>query len=217
MARIFEPFSRAEDSRISTIEGTGLGMTIALNIVRMMGGSIAVKSSPGVGSQFTVTLFLKLVTSSAGTGEPGREVSGEEERREWRFEGHRILLVEDNEINREIAVELIGETGALGECAEYGKQGVEMFAGKKPGYYSLIIMDIQMPVMDGYKATRAIRSLPREDGRQIPIIAMSANAFAEDISASREAGMNEHITKPLDVDRLMGCMHYWMNGGDGCT
>ena len=217
VARIFEPFSRAEDSRISTIEGTGLGMTIALNIVRMMGGSIAVKSSPGAGSQFTVTLFLKLVTSSDGTEEPGREVSGEEDRREWRFEGHRILLVEDNEINREIAVEVIGETGALVECAENGKQGVEMFAGKEPGYYSLIIMDIQMPVMDGYKATRAIRSLPREDGRQIPIIAMSANAFAEDISASREAGMNEHITKPLDVDRLMGCMHYWMNGGEGCT
>ena len=92
-----------------------------------------------------------------------------------------------------------------------------MFAGKEPGYYSLIIMDIQMPVMDGHAATRAIRSLPREDSSHIPIVAMSANAFAEDISASREAGMNEHITKPLDVERLMNCMDYWMNQRQGGT
>lgn len=210
---IFDPFSRAEDSRISTIEGTGLGMTIAQNIVRMMGGSIAVKSRLGEGSQFTVTLFLKRHRDSEENSLSAEHPDPPEEK-EWSFEGHRILLVEDNEINREIAMEVIGETGAVVDCAENGKEGLELFAQSSPGYYSMIIMDIQMPVMDGYAATRAIRSLPREDSSRIPIIAMSANAFAEDISASREVGMNEHITKPLDVPRLMGCMDYWMNGGE---
>lgn len=213
---IFEPFSRAEDSRISTVEGTGLGMTISLNIVRMMGGSISVKSSPGAGSQFTVTLFLKRQSVPWRENVPAGE-SDDNTPQEWSFAGHRILLVEDNEINREIAIEVISETGAVIESAENGKQGLEMFAGKEPGYYSLIIMDIQMPVMDGHAATRAIRSLPREDSSHIPIVAMSANAFAEDISASREAGMNEHITKPLDVERLMNCMDYWMNQRQGGT
>ena len=204
---IFEPFSRADDSRISTVEGTGLGMTIALNMIRRMGGDISVRSKLGVGSQFTVTLFLKK--------QSGEEARPPEEEGEVSFQGRRILLVEDNEINREIAWELLTDAGAEVECAENGQEALDRFTGTPPGYFDVILMDIQMPVMDGHGATRAIRALPREDGVQIPIIAMSANAFASDISASRAAGMNEHITKPLDVPRLLACLDFWLNGQGG--
>ncbi len=202
--RIFEPFSRAEDSRISSIEGSGLGMTIAQNIVRMMGGSIAVKSRPGQGSQFTVTLFLRQQDGTAEAAAP----SGAEQ---FSFQGCRLLLVEDNEINREIACEILLDVGAAVECAENGREALDRFSAADPGYYDLILMDIQMPVMNGCEAARAIRGLSRPDSASTPIIAMSANAFAEDIAASREAGMNEHITKPLDVPKLLQCLHNWLN------
>ena len=202
--RIFEPFSRAEDSRISSIEGTGLGMTIAQNIVRMMGGSIAVKSSLGKGSQFTVTIFLRQQDEEAASVPSTGEESVS-------FQGRRLLLVEDNEINREIACEILMDAGAMVECAENGRQALDRFSLAATGYFDLILMDIQMPVMNGYEAARAIRSLPRPDSASTPIIAMSANAFAEDIAASQEAGMDEHITKPLDVPRLMKCLDRWLN------
>lgn len=207
--RIFEPFSRAEDSRTGAIEGAGLGMTIAQNIVRMMGGDITVQSSPGKGSQFTVTIFLK---QQADETPDGPICSGEEQ--QISFQGRRFLLAEDNEINREIACDLLEEMGAEIECAENGRVALERFLAAPPGYYDLILMDIQMPVMNGYDATRAIRAQSRPDGAGIPIIAMSANAFAEDIAASREAGMNEHITKPLEVARLMECLNQWVNRKD---
>ena len=206
--RIFDPFSRAEDSRISKIEGTGLGMTIAQNIVRMMGGLIRVESALGKGSQVTVTLLLKLQDAPDRSeelpdspGEPGTDVL---------FQGRRILLVEDNAINREIAMEIIGATGAAVECASDGKEGLERFEDMPEGYYDMILMDIQMPVMNGYEATRAIRKLPRGDALSIPIIALSANAFTEDIAASREAGMNAHMTKPIDLSQLLAGMSRWM-------
>lgn len=202
--RIFDPFSRAEDSRVSTIEGTGLGMTIAQNIVRMMGGSIEVRSQPGKGSQFTVTVFLRQQSGESAAPPP------EETAQCPALRGRRLLLVEDNEINQEIACELLLDIGALVECVGDGKQALDRFTKSAPGYYDLILMDIQMPVMNGYEATRAIRSLPRPDGASIPIVAMSANAFAEDISASREAGMNEHITKPLNISRLLDCLGRWL-------
>ena len=203
--RIFEPFSRAEDSRTGAIEGAGLGMTIAQNIVRIMGGDIAVKSRPGEGTQFTVTLFLK-----RQTGEGPDAASCGPAYRARSFQGRRFLLVEDNEINREIACELLEEAGAAVEWAGNGQEALDLFRASAPGRYDLILMDIQMPVMNGCDAARAIRSLSRPDAAAVPILAMSANAFAEDIAASREAGMNEHITKPLDIPRLMDALSRWL-------
>jgi len=336
--QIFEPFSRAEDSRVSKIEGTGLGMTIAYNIVQMMNGSIDVESREGEGSKFTVTIFLrqrdtveegieqfadlpvlvvdddpydckaactildeigmksegvlsgreavKLVCRANQAGKdyfavildwkmpdmdgietarairrevgPGvtiiilsaydwseieeeasdagidgfiskpmfksrliyllKKITGRENDRkeigkknfsDYNFEGKRILLVEDNELNREIAEEIIRSTGVIVESAADGKQALEKFQEKDEGYYDLIFMDVQMPVMNGHEAAKAIRKLSRKDAEKIPIIAMTANAFTEDAMASRNAGMNEHITKPLNIEQLMECMNRW--------
>lgn len=205
--QIFEPFSRAEDSRISKIEGIGLGMTIVQNLARMMGGTVNVESSPSEGSRITVTLLLKLSnTASEEYASTLSQPSGENAL----FRGRKILLVEDNEINREIAMEIISETGASVECASNGKKGLERFEEMPEGYYDLIFMDIQMPVMNGYEATRAIRKLPRADASSIPILALSANTFADDITASRESGMDDHLSKPLDVPRLLASLRHWL-------
>lgn len=337
--KIFEPFSRAEDSRVSKIEGTGLGMTIAQNIVRMMNGDISVESKENEGSRFTVTLFLKqqntenvdirelqqlnvlvadddeyacestckILTDIGMCGEwvlsgeaavmrtqvaceegsdffavildwkmPGmdgietaRKIRGllgddvpiiilsaydwsevEEEARaagingfiskplfksrlvymfkqfigdfenmkstekssgEQRdFSNKRILLVEDNDLNREIAVEIIGETGVSIECAVNGQEAVQMYEDHEDNYYDLIFMDIQMPIMDGYTAVGRIRQSDKGDAADIPIVAMTANAFSDDIVQSKRSGMNEHITKPLDIEELMRCMEKWL-------
>lgn len=208
LPHIYEPFSRAEDSRISTTEGTGLGMTIAQNIVRMMGGFIKVESALGKGTKVTVTLLLKLRGIGRNTADVAEKT--EEMNADARFSGRRILLVEDNIINQEIAMEIIGTTGAAVECASDGKEGLERFESRPEGYFDMVLMDIQMPVMNGYEATRAIRKLPRRDALSVPIIALSANAFAEDIAVGREAGMNEHMAKPLDIDQLMTEMSRWM-------
>ncbi len=339
LERLFEPFSRAEDSRVSKIEGTGLGMTIARNIARRMNGDITVESEVGKGSQFTVTLPFRLAESAgmdterlvnlpvlvadddetagemtclilenigmqgeyvlsgreavervwehhqsnqdyfavildwkmpemdgietakairkkvgpevpiiilsaydwngveeearrAGVNgfiskplfrsrlvylfnqlaENGREQKGcDTEQAETRIApGKRLLLVEDNELNREIAEEIIGQTGVLVESVENGKEALERFEEMGENYYDLIFMDIQMPVMNGYEATAAIRRLPRKDAARIPIIAMTANAFAEDIQQSKRAGMNEHLTKPLEIEQLMQCLERWL-------
>lgn len=337
--RMFEPFSRAEDSRISKIEGTGLGMTIARNIARRMNGDITVESEIGKGTQFSVSLFFRL----ADTAEPctehlldlpilvadddqeasemtclilenigmkgeyvlcgkdavrrvweqhqagedffavildwkmpemdgiktarairkkvGPDVpiiilsaydwsSVEEEARsagvngfiskplfksrlvylfnqivgedkipkkrgenliaEKKLQGRRVLLAEDNELNQEIAEELIGQTGVIVESVSNGREAVERFEQMGENYYDLIFMDIQMPVMNGYDAASAIRNLDRRDASEIPIIAMTADAFVEDIKRSKMVGMNEHLTKPLNVELLLNCMERWM-------
>ncbi|MBP3361355.1 MAG: response regulator, partial [Clostridia bacterium] len=337
--KLFEPFSRAEDSRVSKIEGTGLGMTIARNIARRMNGDIAVESELGKGTKFVVTLILKLVDTEAPDTEKlmdlpvlvvdddknagemtclilenigmkgeyvlsGREAvqrvwehhrsnqdyfavildwkmpemdgietarairervgfdvpiiilsaydwsTVEEEARragvngfiskplfksrlvylfnqivekdkskelpeeeiftKVKLNGKRVLLVEDNELNREIAEEIIGETGVTVESAENGREALEKFEAADENYYDMILMDIQMPIMNGYEAAEAIRKLPRKDAAGIPIIAMTANAFAEDIQRSKNAGMNEHLTKPLDIEQLMKCLETWI-------
>lgn len=336
--KIFEPFSRAEDSRVSKIEGTGLGMAIAMNIIHMMNGTITVESELGKGSRFTVTVFLKQqdviapdveqfvnlpvlvadddrdsceaacqvldelgmksrwvlsgkeavkcvkdaheaeedffavildwqmpdmdgiatakeIRKQVGPDVPiiilsaydwskieeeareagvdgfvskplfrsklvylfrkltGREESGEQEKTETlperNFTGRRVLIVEDNELNREIAEEVIGSTGVSVESVENGSLAVERFEETEEGYFDLIFMDIQMPVMNGYEATKAIRGSTRKNGKQIPIIAMTANAFVDDIMDSKRAGMNEHIAKPLDFAKLIECMERW--------
>lgn len=206
---IFEPFSRAEDPEVSRTEGVGLGLSIAQNIARMMGGAISVKSIPGQGSQFTVTVILRLQNPSECPAIQPELIP--ESPSELSFRGCRILLVEDNKLNQEIAMELIGEIGAMVECASDGRKGLQRFAEMPEGYYDLILMDIQMPVMNGYEATRAIRKLPRMDASVIPILALSANVSADDIAAGREAGMNEHIAKPLDIPLLMERMDFWLN------
>lgn len=339
LKKIFDPFSRAEDSRISKIEGTGLGMTIAKNIASMMSGDIKVKSEEGKGTEFTVTLYMKqrsvmptnldrftdlpvlVVDDDAATGETacmilkdigmkgeyvlsGREAidrilehhktgndyftvimdwkmpeldgietariirqnvgadipiiilsaydwseveeeayragvdgfiskplfksrlvyffqqlakgnkKGEEKQEKYSIKEFlsekRILLVEDIEINREIAEEIISQAGIKVESVENGKEAVEKFIEKGEGYYNMILMDIQMPVMNGYEAAKAIRGLNQKDAADIPIIAMTANAFAEDIVQSKNAGMNEHISKPIDINKLIKCMEYWL-------
>ncbi|MFG6332877.1 MAG: response regulator [Lachnospiraceae bacterium] len=206
---VFEPFSRADDPNVSCSDGIGLGLSIAQNIARMMGGSISVKSKPGKGSQFTVTIILRLQNPAEHCEH--RQKPSSDDLRDISFQGCRILLVEDNELNQEIAMELIGETGATVECASDGRQGLRRFADMPEGYYDLILMDIQMPVMNGFEATRAIRKLPRADAASIPILALSANASPEDIAASRESGMNGHLAKPLDIPQLMQQMNYWFH------
>lgn len=337
---IFEPFSREEDSRSSKIQGTGLGMAITQNIIRMMGGHIQVESEIGKGSRFTVTIFLKLQEKEEMSFEeleglpvlvadddqiscestckmldeigmdsewvlsgqeavervvrtheednnfyavildwkmPGmdgletareiRKVVGAEvpliilsaydwseiemeardvgvdaflskpvfksgiarlfrELKEGKnqggvrsqlekvsrkdYSGKRVLLVEDIELNREIAREIIGMTGVQVEEAENGKIAVEKFSASESGYYDIILMDVQMPVMNGYDATSSIRALDRADASAIPIVAMTANAFAEDVREAKEAGMNEHLAKPLDFEKLIEMLERYL-------
>lgn len=335
--KIFEPFSRAADSRIDKIEGTGLGMSIAVNIARMMNGDIKVESEPGKGSKFTVIVYLKLddmtesdlavfgslsvlvvddeETACESTCEmlkslgmradyeldgeaavqrlqeanddkfaivildwkmPGKdgvettkeirrlvgsdvliviqsaydwadiesealsagvnafigkplfrsrlirvlkdvlgqnqeeEVSALEKFQQKDYSGKRVLLVEDNEINVEVAKELLGIVGIQVETAENGKLAVEAVTEKEAGYYDLIFMDIQMPVMNGYEASKAIRASEREDLKKIPIVAMTADAFADDIRKTEEAGMNAHISKPVDIEMLEDALGKWI-------
>lgn len=209
MKKLFEPFERAEDERVDGQQGTGLGMAITYNLVKMMNGSIRVESEPGKGSCFTVTLYLKLSENAETHPEASVEKSADE-LRSTSFEGRRVLLVDDNELNREIAAELLKMMKLDVECAVNGKEAVDKFAASEGGYYDLIFMDIQMPVMNGYDAVREIRKLDRPDAEKIPVVAMTANAFAEDVKEALNAGMNEHIAKPLDINKLIATLKKWL-------
>lgn len=217
LEQIFVPFERAEDTRVNREQGTGLGMAITKTIVNMMNGDIQVESEPGKGTTFTVTIFLKLQSGEAAFGEEtenGNDSSGSGADRGQRsgFAGKRVLLVEDNDLNREIAGELLTMSGFIVEYTVNGKEAVERFENTEPGYFDIILMDVQMPVMNGHEAARAIRVLPRADAKTIPVIAMTANAFAEDVVAARKAGMDEHVAKPLDVGRLKTVLEQFLNG-----
>ena len=189
--RLFIPFERERTSTVSRIQGTGLGLAITKSIVDMMGGNITVQTEKGKGTEFTIKVDFPLAEQE--------EENCSNEENEISFEGMRALLVEDNMINMEIAQMLLEQAGFLIETAENGKIALEMTAASEPGYYDVILMDIQMPVMDGYTATKAIRSLSDTGLAGIPIIAMTANAFQEDIKKAEEVGMNGHISKPLDI------------------
>ena len=201
-ARVFEAFERERTSTVSGIQGTGLGMAITKSIVDLMGGTIAVNTAPGQGTEFIVGLrFQTLEESSQAPEEPGSTEGAAPE--EPDFHELRLLLAEDNEINREIATLVLEEAGFRLDTAVNGAEALQKVASSQPGDYDLILMDIQMPVMDGYEAARSIRALPNPALAEIPIIAMTANAFTEDIRAAEAAGMNGHIAKPIDVPKMM--------------
>ncbi|SFQ19078.1 PAS domain S-box-containing protein [Lachnospiraceae bacterium XBB1006] len=203
---LFEPFSREEDDRINKIQGTGLGMAIAKNIIQMMNGDIRVESKVGEGSRFTVYVYLRYANR-----EERRMDDHREKQKAVRFEGKRLLVVEDNTLNREIICKILELRGLTVEEAVNGKEAVEMFAEHPEGYYDMILMDIQMPVMNGHEATRAIREMDCPSAKRIPIIAMTANAFVEDVQASKDAGMNEHLAKPLDMRKLTDVLMYYFD------
>ena len=194
--RIFEPFTREDESVKTAYNGTGLGMPIAKKLTETMGGSISFTSQRGEGTAFTVKLPF-LIDKTAGKAEKTTEEA------EASIKGVRILLVEDNELNMEISEFIVAEKGAVVTKAWNGKEAVETFAKAPEGAFDVILMDVMMPVMDGCEAAKEIRALPRKDAKTIPIIAMTANAFTDDKIRTREAGMNEHLSKPLAPDLVV--------------
>ena len=191
--KIFEPFSREKNSTISGVHGIGLGLTIAKDIVEMMGGILDVSSEVGKGSTFTVSLTLRVQTRPAGTdGEPAPDSSIQ-----------RLLLAEDNDINREIEEELLTHMGFVIDSVENGKEALEKVTYAPPGYYNLVIMDLQMPVMNGWEAAQAIRALPDPARAKIPIVALSANVTDKDQRRSKDSGIDVHLVKPMDLALLL--------------
>ena len=197
---LFDPFTREERSGTNKVQGTGLGMAITKNIVDLMGGSINVESTTGKGTRFEVVLEF-LVDAEADTV-PEAQMLPEEEEETSPLSGMKFLCAEDNAINAEILEMLLEANGASCTICSNGQEIVDAFASVKPGEYDMILMDVQMPVMDGLEATRRIRSGENPLGRIIPILAMTANAFLEDMQKSREAGMDEHLSKPVDIAAL---------------
>lgn len=207
LEHLFEPFVMEGRSQE---QGTGLGMPIVKNIMTMVNGDIQVESKLGEGTKFTVSMNLKRTEgrvdalSSGGKKEDSEEIASKVEPLD--ITGIRVLLAEDNDMNAEIASELLADANVITERAENGEAACRMFADSQPGYYQAILMDIQMPVMDGYVATECIRALDHEDAQRIPIIAMSANAFIEDEQASLRSGMNAHLSKPIDIRKVLATL-----------
>ena len=206
LTKIFDAFTRERNTTKSKITGTGLGMSIVKKYVDLLGGTIDVESEPGKGSTFTVTLKHRIADKSyyvknhAENPESCSEI----------LKGRKILLAEDNDLNAEIAEEILKRAGLKTERVEDGIQCVNRIMEMPAGTYDMILMDIQMPKMDGYKATQEIRQLPDKDKACIPIIAMTANAFSEDRIKAKAAGMDEHIAKPVDVELLIKVMNKLM-------
>ena len=207
LEHIFEPFEREKNTTLSGIHGTGLGLTIAKKLADAIGAHIHVSSTLGKGSTFTVSLPLqRLEESSLERKKLENAVSKEPPAPRQK----RILLVDDNEINLEIENEVLTDAGFLVDTVIDGSLAVDKMRDTEPGYYDLILMDIQMPVMDGYCATRAIRKMPDPAVSGIPIIAVSANTFEEDKKKALESGMNAHLPKPLDTCRLLELMQTFL-------
>ena len=198
---LFDPFTREEKSGINKVQGTGLGMAITKSVVDLMGGSISVESATGKGTRFEVVLEFPIDTE-ADTAQKAQALPEEEEEAASPLSGMKFLCAEDNAINAEILEMLLEAKGASCTICPNGQEIVDAFADVKPGDYDMILMDIQMPVMDGLEATRRIRSGENPLGRTIPILAMTANAFLEDMQKSKEAGMDEHLSKPVDISAL---------------
>ncbi|MDR1700007.1 MAG: response regulator, partial [Lachnoclostridium sp.] len=205
LQHIFESFSREKDSRIDKTEGSGLGLSITKKIVDMMEGDIRVVSEKNKGTTFIVTLefpISEMEVISNAEAQREEEKKKEAQRDGMPLDGIRVLMAEDNELNTEIAVEILSASGILIDCASDGKEAVERFNQSAPSTYAVILMDMQMPVMTGCEAATAIRKLSHPDAKTIPIIAMTANAFEEDIREALAAGMDAHIAKPVDFETL---------------
>ena len=198
ISRLFEAFSQEDTGNTTRYGGSGLGMAITRSFVEMMGGTIRVESEKGLGSSFTVTVTLGRAKENEKAETAGKEAKSAEALPD----GLHLLIVEDQKMNAEVLADLLELENMSSEWAENGRRGVEMFAESEKGRFDAILMDMRMPVMDGLTATRKIRKLNRPDASTIPIIALSANAFEEDVRQCLEAGMNAHLSKPVDLDRL---------------
>ena len=207
---IFDPFTRAESSMTNKIQGTGLGMAITRNLVKAMGGTIDVESELGQGSCFEVLIDLRIAEDRSVSSTVQEEKN---EQNDNIFQGMRFLCAEDNELNAEILTELLKIEGAECTICENGEEILKTFEKSAPGDYDMILMDVQMPVMNGYEATKAIRRSSHELAKKIPIIAMTANAFSEDIQHSLAAGMNAHVSKPVEMRVLEKTIRSIKSGG----
>ena len=204
-ARLFTAFDQTDSSIAARFGGTGLGRAISQNLVGQKGSEIVVESAPGKGSAFRFTVTLPIADAPAAPASVSPPADAP-----LTLTGKRILLVEDIDINRLILQELLADTGlAIDEAAD-GQQAVDMFTAAPHGHYHLIFMDIQMPGMDGYQATRAIRALSRPDAAAVPIIAMTANAYMEDVNRALAAGMNGHLAKPIDIAAVRRHLREWL-------
>jgi CheY-like chemotaxis protein len=203
-ARLFQSFSQADDSTSRKYGGTGLGLVIAKRLASLMGGNVGVRSSPGVGSTFWMTARLRVASdpSEAADGAPLRP----EEEIATRHAGARVLLVDDEPVNQEVTLALLSRLKLTVDVVGNGAEAVDRVRAQE---YALVLMDVQMPVMDGLDASRAIRQLPER--RRLPILAMTANAYAEDRELCLAAGMNDHITKPVAPSRLYACVLRWLD------
>ena len=202
---LFNAFEQADVGISRKFGGTGLGLAISKNIITLMGGDISLESEEGKGSCFSFNVFLRKGLGKDSIG----ETKNDENLNAYNFTGKHILLVEDVEINREILIALLEDTNVEIDCAENGQSGVDMFLVEKEKY-DLIFMDVHMPIMDGYTATEKIRSIDARKAQEIPIIAMTANAFKEDIDKCRSVGMNDHVAKPIDIKLLLEKMHKYL-------
>lgn len=200
MERIFEPFERVRNTTFSGVHGTGLGLTIAKQLTEIMDGTLSAESTPGKGSRFTVAFDLRILQQGVFDPEQAQDVLLA------RMQGRKILLVDDNELNLELETELLEDIGFQVETALDGQAALQILLEKDPDYYGLILMDIQMPIMNGYEAAQLIRAMEDPVLSTIPIIALSANAFEEDRRMSRKSGMNAHIPKPLNTEQLLELM-----------
>jgi CheY-like chemotaxis protein len=198
---LFEPFSQEYWAKSNITQGTGLGMSIAKNLVELMGGTLSVKSELGKGTEICINLDLEL----APIGEKNATLHKFQDNLAA-LQGKKVLLVEDHPINAEIAKKLLDKKGVIVICAENGQVALDRFVGYEEGYFDAILMDIRMPIMDGLEATTAIRALDRKDAKNVPIIAMTANAFDEDREATSKAGMIAHIAKPISPQELYGVL-----------
>ena len=213
-AKLFEAFEQVISGASRNYGGTGLGLAISKRIVELMGGRIWVESEPGNGAKFLVMMKVTRGTGSEAASdevEEAHDEAGANTPISTLFNGKRFLIVDDIEINREIVVALLEDTGLIIDCAENGKQALDMVSAEQEKY-DLVFMDLQMPVMDGFEATRLIRALPPRSRGRLPIVAMTANVFKDDIESCLRVGMDDHIGKPLDFDKVLGVIRKYLAG-----
>ena len=200
LPHVFDEFSQERSGARTQYKGTGLGMAITKHYIDAMGGTIQVESKLGEGTTFVVEIPMEILSVDGMENQDQTD----QKNSEMQLQGKRVLIAEDNDLNAEILETLLQDRGIQYVRAENGKEALDLFVARPEGSFDAILMDIMMPEMDGYEATRRIRSMKdRPDGEKIPIIAMTANAFAEDMQASLAAGMNAHLTKPIEIDSLM--------------